>query len=75
MRTERVFVIVNRLWTFVCCSLWYGFIFYVRFFSQRYTSTVFLLLADIEDVLPKRSNGRSKSFPVMGYGEHEKDVA
>lgn len=75
MRTERAFVIVNRPWTFVCCSLWYGFTLYVHFFHSVTASTVFLLLADIEDVLPERSDSRSKSFSVMGYGEHEKDVA
>lgn len=65
MRTERAFVIVNRPWTFACCSLWYGFTFYVQFFRSVTASTVFLLLADIEDVLPERSDSRSKSFSVI----------
>ena len=54
-------MIVNRPRTFVCFNLWYGFTFYVQFFHSVTASTVFLLLADIEDVLPERSDSRSKS--------------
>lgn len=59
------------------CVIVYGTVlhFMCDSFCSVTASTVFLLLADIEDVLPERSNGRSKSFSVMGYGEHEKDVA
>lgn len=49
------------------CVIVYGTVlhFMCDSFRSVTASTVFLLLADIEDVLPERSNGRSKSFSVI----------